>query len=335
MNQELGAKRKEQKVFLVLALISLLLVWLHGYGPALGQEKGYPDKPVKVVIPYEPGGVIDVAVRAMADFLNRELKVPIIIENKAGAGGMIGTNEVLRAKPDGYTLLAASDSVMIISPLESPNPLYDPFKDFLPICGYGGTPVAFGVHHSSPFKTLGDLVKAAKENPGKLTVALSPIGGENHLTFEIFRKEAGVNMKLVPTTGTGPGFAALLGKHVDMLVISYIAFVPHLRSGEVRLLAAGTSVPGSSVPSFAEAGYPKAASPRYDAFFASAKTPRPIYEKLVASFKRVVNNPELGKRWENIGLFPIYKSPPEYTQFLKEKWATYSILVDELGLKKK
>jgi tripartite-type tricarboxylate transporter receptor subunit TctC len=335
MITELRNKMDGRKIFPVLGLSLFLLVWLSGHGPAWGQEEGYPNKPIKIVIPYEPGGLTDLAIRVMTDYLSQEFKVPMVIENRAGAGGMIGASAVLKAKPDGYTVLGTSDSSMTIGPLESPNPPYDSFKDFLPICAYGGTPVAFGVHKSSPYNTLADLVKAAKETPGKLTVALSPIGGENHLIFEIFKRDAGVNIKLVPTTGTGPGFAALLGKHVDMLVISYIAFLPYVKSGEVKLLAAGASIPGSSIPNFAEAGYPKASMPRFDGFYASAKTLKPIYEKLVLSFKNVANNPDLRRKLENIGLIPAYKSPAECTDSLKEKWATYSKLIDDLGLKQK
>jgi tripartite-type tricarboxylate transporter receptor subunit TctC len=335
MISEFRKKMHYDKLSFTLTLGMFLFIWFCGDSRVSAQEKPYPYKPIKIVIPFEPGGSIDIAVRVMTDYLTRELGVPMIVENRGGAGGMIGGSEVLRSKPDGYTLLAATDAVMIISPLKSPNPPYDTFKDFLPICAYGGSPVTFGVHKSSPLKTLADLVKEAKENPGKLTCAITQFGAENHLDLEIFRKAADVNIKIVPYKGPGEGAAALLGRHVDMIVFMYTTLLPYVKSGEARYLAAGASIPGSSIPTFAEAGFPRTTLPRYNAFFVSAKTPKPIHEKLVLAFKRVSTNPELIKKWETLGLFPDYKSPAEYTSIMKNKWDAYSKLIDDLGLKEK
>jgi tripartite-type tricarboxylate transporter receptor subunit TctC len=325
------------RVFIFVLGLSLLFgVCSHNLSWA---QEGYPSKPIKVIIPRDPGGASDLAVRVMTDYLSQELKQPIVIENKAGAGGLIGISEVNRAKPDGYTLLSVADSGMILAPMESPNPPFDTFKDFLPICAFGGTPVAFGVHQSSPFKTLADFVKEAKARPGTLNVAVTSLGNENHLTFEIFRKVAAVNLKLVPFKGTGEAIAALLGKHMDMLVLTFVGFQPYVKSNEVRLLVIGPSFPGVSVPNFTEAGYNdprlKSLLNRYNTFMVSSKTPKPIYDKLVSTFKQVATNPELIKKWETIGVIPDYLGPAELTKFMKEKWDVCSLLLDELGLKKK
>jgi len=279
----MSKSRKKTKCFkktCVLALGLFFLLLINGYHPAWSAETEYPYKPIKIIIPFEPGAIIDVAVRVMTEYLTRELKVPMVIENRGGAGGILGANEVLRAKPDGYTLLACGDAALTIAPLTSPNPPFDPFRDFLPICGCGGAPSAFGVYKSSPMKTLADLVKEAKENPGKVTAAITTYGGETHLDFERFRKAAGVNMKLVPYKGTGEGVSALMGRHIDMLLLSYTAFLPYLKSGEVRLLAIGETVPGSSTQTFDQAGYPGTTFPRVNGFYVTAKTPLPIYENL-------------------------------------------------------
>ena len=301
--------------------------------PSTWAQEKYPSKPIRIVVPYDPGGVTDLGVRAVTDYLTRELKVPMVVENKSGAAGMIGASDVLKAKPDGYTLLAAGDA-FITAPLQSPNPPYDPFKDFLPICGFGGTPVAFAVHRQSPFKTLGDFVKEAKASPGKLTVAVTSIGGENHLSFELFRKVAGVNLKLVPYKGTGEAVAAFLGRHVDMLVLTYVGLVPYIKTGEGRILVVGSSIPGSSLPNFADAGFSQALLPRVNAFLCSAKTPKPIYNELIPAFKRAATHPELAKKWDNIGFVAEFRSPADCTQVMKTKWETYAVLMDELGLRK-
>ena len=322
-----------------IAVLGLCLLFGFCSGTFSWAQEGYPSKPIKIMIPRDPGGASDLAVRVMTDYLSQELKQPMIIENKGGAGGLIGISEVNKAKPDGYTLLSVADSGMILAPLQSPNPPFDTFKDFTPICAFGGTPVAFGVHHASPFKTLADFVKEAKANPGKLNVAVTSIGNENHLTFEIFRKVAAINVRLVPFKGTGEAVAALLGKHVDMLVLTYVGFQPYVKSNEVKLLVVGSSFPGASIPNFVQAGYndPRLRSllDRYNTFLVSSKTPKPIYDKLVTTFKKVVTHPELTKKWETIGVIPDYLSPDELSKFMKEKWDVCSALLDELGLKKK
>jgi tripartite-type tricarboxylate transporter receptor subunit TctC len=326
------SKEFVMKVFVRLAsLLALLCVF--NTSVTWAQEK-YPSKPIKIVVPYDPGGVIDLGVRAVTDSLAQELKVPMTVENKSGAGGMIGASEVLRAKPDGYTLLAAGDA-FITAPLESPNPPFDPIKDFVPICGYGGTPAAFAVHKASPLNTIADLVKEAKATPGKLTVAVTSIGGENHLSFEAFRKLAGVNLKLVPYKGTGEAVAALLGRHVDVLVLTYVGLLPYVKTGEMKIIVVSSAIPGSSLPNFADAGYAQALLPRVNGFLCTVKTPKSIYDELVPAFKRAVMNPDVAKKWDNIGLVPEYRSPSEYTQVLKQKWETYGVLMEELGLRKK
>ena len=328
--------RKEsnvRRIILVLTLSLFFLGWLYGHRPVWAQGD-YPSKPITIVQPHEPGGLTDLPVRAMVDDLAQELKVPMVLEYKSGAMSMLGISYVLKAKPDGYTLLAAGDSAMIIGVLQSPNPPFDPLKDFLPLGVYGTTVVSFGVHQSSPFKTLGEFVAEAKKNPGKLSLAITSLGNDNHFGFELFRKASGINVKMVPYKGPGEGVAAFLGRHVDMLVLSYVSFSPYVKSGEARLIAVGNPVPGSSIPSFADAGYP-AEFPRMNAFYISAKTPKPIYEKLVTSFKRVFTNPEVTKKLEAVGLIPGYRSPDEFAQFMKPKWDAYSILIEELGMRKK
>jgi tripartite-type tricarboxylate transporter receptor subunit TctC len=194
--------------------------------------------------------------------------------------------------------------------------------------------VAFGVHQSSPFKTLGEFVAEAKKNPGKLSVAITSLGNDNHFAFELFRKASGINVKMIPYKGPGEGVAAFLGRHVDMLVLSYVSFSPYVKSGEARLIAVGNPVPGSSIQSFANAGFPPE-FPRVSAFYVSSKTPKPIYDKLVVLFKRVVTSPEVTKKFESVGLIPRYGTPEEFNQFMKPKWDAYSALMEELGMKKK
>ena len=333
MRSEFGKKVKNRRSVLILALGLLVLAWMCHITLVWGQGE-FPNKPITVLQPHEPGGLTDLPVRAMADDLAKEFKVPMVLEYKSGAGSMLGISYVQKAKPDGYTLLAAGDSAMIIGVLLSPNPPFDPFKDFKSIGIYGNTVVAFGVHKDSPIKSLREFVAEAKKNPGKLSVAITSLGNDNHFAFELFRKNSGINVKMIPYKGPGEGVAAFLGRHVDMLVLSYVSFSPYVKSGEARLLAVGNPVPGSGIPSFADEGFPPE-FPRVSAFYVVSSTPKAIYDKLLTMFKRVVTNPEVMKKFENVGLIPGYRSPEDFDQFMKPKWDAYSSLVNELGMRKK
>jgi tripartite-type tricarboxylate transporter receptor subunit TctC len=329
--------RKEKNYFKTFSMVSLslFLLCLYGYNLVWAQEKEYPSKTIKIIVPFAVGGMNDPENRLMADYFTRELGVPVIVENRPGAGGTIGATEVFKAKPDGYTIMGSSDGVLTLSPHLTPNIAYDPSKDFLPIDSFGVVPITFGVHKSSSINTLADLAREAKKNPGKLTFALPQLGQLNHLIFEVWKKAASVDIKIVPYEGTGDAVAALLGKHVDVMGLSYSAFSPYVKSGEVRLIAATPKIPGSSIQTFAEAGCPQADLVRLCSHFVSAKTPKPIYEKLVLSFKRVVTNPEVVKKLENFGYVAQYRSPDEVTSYMKKVYPLYSTITNELGLKKK
>lgn len=333
MISKLGKQMNYVKIFFILALSSFFFIWLYSHSLALAGEKEYPNKPIKIIIPYEPSGIVDLSIRIMADRLTRELKVPMILENRVGANGMLGATMVLKANADGYTLLGASDAPIITGPIQTPNPTYDPFKDFSPICNYGVSPVVIWVYNSSPYKTLSDLVKDAKKNPGKLTCGVPSSVGPLRLGFEVFKKEAGVDIKILPLKGAGQVATALLGKHIEVGSLTYVAALPFVKSGEARILASTVSIPGSSYPTFVDAGYSEPKIQMWTGFFVSSKMPKQIYEKLIHSFERVAKHPELGKKWEAIGLIPDYKNPIEFTNYLKEEWPIVSKLVDELGLK--
>lgn len=249
---------------------------------------------------------------------------------------MLGTSMLLKAKPDGYTLVAAGVSAMITGPLQSPNPPYDPFKDFLPIGMFGVVPSALGVYNTSSFETIADVVKEAKKNPGKLSSGFTQPGSSTHMALKLFGKFAEVNIKFVPYNSPGSAISALLGKHIDMLSLTYVGFLPYTKSGEARVLAVTDSVPDSSVPTFAQAGYSQPelhTCSSYLSFYVSVNTPKPIHEKLVLSFERAAKNPELAKKWDNIGLIRNYKNPTEFAKYTSETWRVTSEVLEELGMK--
>jgi len=337
MNSKFGNRKNCRKHFLVLASSLFFIIFLCGHSLLLAVEKEYPNAPIKVVVPYAPGGIVDLGARLTADYLSRELKVPVIIENRAGAGGMLGAATVLKAKPDGYTLMAAGDAPLVSGPLQSPNPSYNPFRDFLPMGLLGITPSAYGVYNSSPFKTITEFVKDAKDNPGKLGCGFPLAGSSNHLTLELFRKYAEIDIKLVPYKGAPDAISALLGKHIDMLVLTYVAFLPYAKSGEARILAVSDAVPGSTIKTLPESGFPQPRLRAFDGFLsfqAPVHTPKPVYEKLVLSLERVAKNPEFAAKLDTVGLIRSYKTPADFREFMKEKWLVNAEVLEQLGLKK-
>jgi tripartite-type tricarboxylate transporter receptor subunit TctC len=334
MRSEFRNKMSCSKVFFVLAFCLFFLFCLYGHDQSWAQQEGYPNKPIKIIVPFGPGASSDLAVRTMTDYLSKELKVPIIIENKPGADSMIGTVAVLKANPDGYTLLAGSDPALVHGPLGSPNPPYDPFKDLLPVGGYSVSPHVYTVYASSPFKTITDFVNEAKKNPGKVSVGATQL--DSRLKVVKFEKVAGIDLKIIPFQATSELVSAIIGKHVDLMALTYAASSTYIKSGEIRLLFANFRIPGYSVPTLAEAGYPEAGTVvTRNGLLVSAKTPKSIYEKLVVTLERVSKNPELHQKLENLGLIPDYKTPTQFTDDTKKKWEIEGKLMEELGLIKK
>jgi tripartite-type tricarboxylate transporter receptor subunit TctC len=335
MIQEFRKKMYYGRICVVVAFGLLIGIGFFAPKCSWSAEENFPNKPIKILIPYEAGALSDIPTRIMIDYLSKEFKVPIMVENKGGGAAMIGSMTVLKAKPDGYTILSSGDSPMVLGPLQVLDPPYDALKDFLPLGTYAVAPAAYVVYKSSRFKSIGDIIKAAKENPGKVTTAITTLGGDNHLTFEVFRRDAAVNISMVPFKGTGEAVASLLGEHVDAMINSYVSFTPYIKSGEVRALATTTKIPGSAIPSFEEEGYLKTTPTRYQGFFVSSKTPKPIYEKLVSVFKKVATNPEVTKKFSTYGIIPTYRTPSEYIASMEEKLIANTKILGELGLLKK
>ena len=337
MDSRLKKRMTCHRLSLILRLCLFLAIWLFGHNLIWAQEKGYPSQPIKIVVPNAPGGHADQVTRIVADRLAKELKVAVIIENRAGASGMLGASMVLKAKPDGYTILAGGDTNICTGYLQNPNPPYNPFTDFSYICGLGRSAGAYGVYSSSPFKTLMDFVKAAKENPGKLNCGVTSFGSATHLSAILLRRYSEADFKIVPYKGVPDAIAAFLGKHIDMLTLITASFLPYAASGEVRILAVSSRAPGSSFKTLREEGFSQPAFDAVESFLCyavSANTQKPIVDKLVLAFERITKDPEFNAKLTSIGAIGSYRSPTDFKEDLREKWRVTSTLLEELGLKK-
>ena len=252
-------------------------------GAALGQD-AYPSKPITLIVPFPPGGVADIVGRPFADALSRELKTPVIIENKAGAGGGIGMGLVAKAKPDGYTLLLALSSISILPEADKVigrTPLYQ-LDQFTPIARLTADPTVLAVRAESPWKTLSEFVADARKRPGAISYGSSGNYGTMHVPMEMFAQSASIKLLHVPFTGAGPAVVALLGGNIDAVASGPSTVIPHVKAGKLRVLASWGDKRLVSLPDVAtlgESGF-DAVFFQWSALFAPAGAPEPVIAKL-------------------------------------------------------
>ena len=278
-------------------------------GAALAQDV-YPSKPITLIVPFPPGGVADIVGRPFADALGRELKTPVIIENKAGAGGGIGMGQVAKAKPDGYTLLLALSSISILPEADKVigrASLYQ-LDQFVPIARLTADPTVLAVRAESPWKTLAEFVADAKARPGAISYGSSGNYGTMHMPMEMFAHSAGVKLLHVPFTGAGPAVVALLGGNIDAVASGPSTVIPHVKAGKLRVLASWGDKRLMSLPdvaTLAESGY-TAVFFQWSALFAPAGTPEPVLAKLREAARVAAADPRF------VGALTAVETPVQY-----------------------
>jgi tripartite-type tricarboxylate transporter receptor subunit TctC len=282
--------------------------------PALAQQ--YPVKPIRFIAAFPPGGGMDIVSRAMAEKLSPRLGQPIVVENKPGAGMILGTDTVAKSAPDGYTLLVGPIGSQAIVHHMYPKRGFDFRRDFAPVARIGYGTIAFIVPQASPAKSVKDFVAMAKANPGKLTFASSGIGALIHLTGEMFKQAAGVDLTHIPYKGTTQLLPDLIDGRIDMALDSLPAYLPHLKAGRVRALAVasrGRSPVLAELPTMAEAGVPGVVSATDYALFAPAGTPKEIIALLNREVNTVLEMPDLRAKLTAQGI-EIVGGTPESVQ---------------------
>lgn len=297
-------------------------------GTALAQAD-YPVRPITLIIPFPAGGVTDVVGREMARNLSKALNQPVVVDNRAGAGGNIGTQALARARPDGYTLGILTVSAMSIAPHITKNPGFVPSKDFTPITNVVNTPGAIIANVDTPFNTLGDLVRQAKAQPGKIGYASVGNGSIPHLTAEMFSQQASVNLLHVPYRGAAPALQDLLAGHIALsFETSLVSTVTNLAGGRIKVLAItgpNRSPALPTVPSVAESGYPGFSAQGWFGLFGPAGLPPKVTAALSKAATDALKDPEVIERLKKLGTEPAPGTPEEFTAFLKEedkKWAS-------------
>ena len=302
--------------------------------PALGQQ--YPAKTIRFIAPFPPGGGVDIVARAMADKLSSRLGQSIVVENKPGAGMTIGTDLAAKSAPDGYTLLIGPIGSQAIVHHMYPKRTFDFARDFAPVARIGYGTIAFIVPQSSPARSVRDFVALAKANPGKLTFASSGTGALIHLTGEMFKQAAGIDLTHIPYKGTTQLLPDLMDGRLDMALDSLPAYLPHLKAGKVRALAVasrGRSPVLPDLPTMAEAGVPGVVSATDYALFAPAGTPKEVVTLLNREVNAVLEMPDLRAKLAAQGVEIVGGTPESVRAEFADELAKWGRVIAEAKLK--
>ncbi|MEI6320778.1 MAG: tripartite tricarboxylate transporter substrate binding protein [Pseudomonadota bacterium] len=296
----------------------------------------YPLKPLRMIITYPPGGNTDAVGRPVAARLSEVLGQQVLIDNRGGAGGTLGTHVAAQATPDGYTMLMGTSASMSINPALQPKLPYDPNRDFAPVTMLVINPQVLVVHPSSPFRSVKELIAHAKSNPGKLNYASPGIGSPNHLGTELFQSMANIEMVHVAYRGGGPASADLIAGQVQLMFSSMPAMMAHARAGRLRALAVGSgtrSPAAPELPTVAEAGVPGFEYLTWYGIFLPAKSPVRTITILNRSFGTVLADPEVSKMLSRAGSEPLHSTPAELARFMKAEGDRWTAIAKRLQLK--
>ena len=320
---------RRQVLAAAAAALTLLSVTLL-YNGAWSQTTGT----IKIVVPYAPGGVDDVLARLLAEQVGRAGGPTLVIENRPGAGGVIGTELVARAAPDGNTLLVVSTPFAIDPLLRKVN--YDPLTSFEPICYLVNAPTIIVVNSASPYRTLADLMNAARARPGELTLASIGPGSTFHLGFEMLKRAAKVDMTFVPYPGNAPALNAVLGQQVTSMFGTYSNVAQYLKAGTLRALAVATSTrvePLPDVPTLAQLGYTDVEADAWFGAFAPAKTPAATISQIEGWFTAAMRAPEAKAKLVGLGLYPVGSCGADFAGFLRKQYDINGRIIREANVK--
>ena len=305
----------------------------------VANAQAYPRKePIKIVVPFPPGGPTDGMARIVSEHLQSELGQAIVIENRGGAGGGIGGKFVAEANPDGYTLLLTPGGALTTGPAVNPDIGYDPQKVFTPICQLIETPLIISVVPTLSAKSLADVVAYAKGNPGKLIWGNQGFGTAPHLLAEMFKLEAGINMLDVPYRGTGPLLNAVLAKQVQIIADPSTTSLPYIQAGNLRPIAIAGSERDPAlpnVPTVVEEGFPKLQAPFWLAVVAPAGTPHDVIDKLNHAFRDALAAPDTVKKLRALGTTPKIGTPEELGTMLATEYAQWKAVVQAAHIEMK
>ena len=302
---------------------------------AVCAAQDYPTKPIRWIVPFPPGGGTDFYARLLGSKVSETWKQQVVIDNRGGAGGIVGTEIAARAAPDGYTFLVSTAAGIVTNPLLIPNLPYSA-KDFAPVSLLVVTPLLLVVNSTVPIHTVKDLIAAAKAKPGGLNYSSSGSGSANHLSMELLKSMAGINIVHVPYKGSGPAVTDLVGAHVQMMFNPLPPFLPHIKAGRLRPLA--VAEPSRSqlmpdIPTFHESGVPGYQYVLWYGMFTQAKTSPAIIAKMNAEIGRILTESETAARLASQGAVPRHTTPEGFTRFINEDRERLQRVIRAAGVK--
>ena len=303
--------------------------------PAYAADQ-FPTRPIRIVVPYAPGGNVDISARIIAPPLAEVLGQTVVVDNRPGAGGNLGASLAAKSTPDGHTLLVGSSGPLSVNPVIFKNLPYDSLKDFAPISTVQTVPLVLLASPKSGFNSVADVVAAAKTRPGKVTMASAGAGTTNHFAIELFAQMANVKVLHVPYKGSGPALSELLGGQVETMVDQLAASIGYVKDGRLKVLAVTTSQRSGAlpnVPTLDELGYKGYQASTLLGLLAPAGTPKPVIEKLNAAVRKVMGNTVVNDRFRGLGTEPGASSPEEFSKRIREELAQWQALAKKLDLK--
>ncbi|HEX2545699.1 MAG TPA: tripartite tricarboxylate transporter substrate binding protein, partial [Ramlibacter sp.] len=313
--------------------VLLLALAFAAAGPAAAQN--YPNKPVRLIVPFPAGGATDVLARAITQYASDKLGQPIVIDNKPGAGGTIGSDLAAKADPDGYTLLIATGSTHSVGPLVNPKTPYNVERDFVPIVDVASTTTVMMVSNTVPARTLQEFIKLAKSQPGRMNFGSSGNGTNSHLTGELFKAQAGVFMTHIPYRGTGLVFNDMVSGQVQMLFDNVVTAMPHIKEGRLRILGV-TSLKRlpflPDVPTLHEQGLKNFDVSNWFGIYAPRGASPEVVQKVNAAFNAALKEPELQKKMAMLGAVPTGGTPQQMAQIVASETAKWKRLISERKL---
>lgn len=296
----------------------------------------YPNKTIKLIVPFAPAGTTDIVARIMADQLSRELGQTVIVENRGGGGGSIGADVVAKSAPDGYTLGVATVSTMAVNPAANAKIPYNNFTDFIPVTKFVNVPNLLAVHPSVPAKDFKEFVELLKKNPNKYSFASSGTAGIGHMMGELFMSASGTDMAHIPYKGAGPAVIDVVGGQVPVLFDNLPSSKSQIDAGKLRLLAVAAPkrlAEYPNVPTFAELGMAEVNDPAWYGMVAPAKTPKDIVDKLHAATLKALANPATKEKLAQQGADPVGNTPAEFAKDIKVEYDKMKAIVVKKGIK--
>ena len=319
--------RLRKAVILVAAALSAAL-------PAAAQK--YPEKPVRLIVPYPPGGNIDITARTISPGLSEALGVSVVVDNRAGASGTIGVDLAAKSPPDGYTLVVGSTGTITGAPSLFPKLPYDPIRDLAAVSTVTDVPLVIVVHPAMRARSMKELLALARQKPGAMTYGTAGAGTTNHLAGEMFQIATGVKFTHVPYKGSGPALIDLMGGHVDVVFDQLTASIGYIRGGKLRAIgvtALERSKQIPDVPTLAEQGCKGCEASTFTGLFAAAGTPKPIIDRLAQATAKVLASKAVQDRFASLGAEAKSSTPEYLAQFVKEDTARWARVVKEAGIK--